>query len=68
MYVVNKNYFIILCSSVFDGNFAPSGAAINLGYYDAQLDNVSFTNHQGSAIRVCIVITNFVIVYKCKQN
>ena len=31
---------------------APSGAAINLAYYNAQMENVSFRNHHGSAIRV----------------
>jgi len=49
-YMINTS---VLFFSIFDGNIAPNGAAINLGYYDAQLNNVSFRNHQGSVIRVC---------------
>lgn len=49
---------IPLFYSTFDGNVAPSGAAVQLGYYDARMDNVSFSNHQGSAIRVSIHLSN----------
>ena len=50
----------MLFFSIFDGNIAPSGAAINLAYYDAWMDNVLFRNHQGSAIRVSNHLTFFV--------
>ena len=60
MYVWNNHAY----SSVFDGNNAPNGAAFHLGYYDAQLDNVSITNHQGSAIQVCTV--NYAYIYATK--
>lgn len=55
--VFNKEcitYIFYMLYSTFDGNVAPSGAAINLGYYDARLDNVSLNNQLGSAIRVRI--------------
>ena len=54
-------YSEVFFFSVFDGNFAPSGAAINLGYYDARLDNVSFSHHQGSAIRVQVICMQYYI-------
>ena len=51
MFVHQEILGMIFCSD-FDGNTAPSGAAINLAYYNAWMDNVSFRNHHGSAIRV----------------
>ena len=51
MFVQQEILGMIFCSE-FDGNTAPSGAAINLAYYNARMDNVSFRNHHGSAIRV----------------
>lgn len=48
MYYCNYNYFY----SVFDGNHASDGAAMNLAYYSAKFDNVTFRNSTESAIRV----------------
>ena len=39
-------------SSIFDGNRAPDGAAINAAHYGAKFDNVTFKNNRESTIRV----------------
>lgn len=38
--------------SIFDGNRAPDGAAINAAHYGAKFDNVTFKNNRESTIRV----------------
>ena len=47
-HVVNKFY------SIFDGNLATDGAAMNLAYYSARFSNVTFRNNKESAIRVSL--------------
>ena len=39
--------------SVFDDNFAgDDGSALSLYYYSGRFDNVTFSNHKGTAVRV----------------
>lgn len=38
--------------SIFDGNHATDGAAINMAHYSAKFDNVTFKNNRESTIRV----------------
>ena len=47
-------YDVLLCTnySIFDGNRAPNGAAMNLAYYSIKCDNVTFKNNKESTIRV----------------
>ena len=40
--------------SVFDGNYAADGAAMNVAHYSAKFDNVTFSNNTESAIRVSL--------------
>lgn len=40
--------------SIFDNNRAVDGAAMNLAYYSAKFDNVTFMNNMESAIRVSL--------------
>ena len=40
--------------SIFDGNRAANGAAMNLAHYSVKFDNVTFRNNKESAIRVSL--------------
>ena len=40
--------------SIFDNNRAADGSAMNLAYYSAKFDNVTFRNNMESAIRVSL--------------
>ena len=55
---------------MFDGNHASDGGAMNLAYYSAKFDNVTFRNSTESAVRVSLYVrtlytysTVFVYVY-----
>ena len=58
IYVLLYNFLpcVILMShnfcSIFNGNSAPDGAAINLAYYSVAIENVTFISHIGSTLRV----------------
>ena len=43
-------------NSIFDGNHAADGAAVNLVHYSVKFDNVTFKNNKESAIRVSLYI------------
>ena len=43
-------------SSVFDDNFGADGAAVSLYYRSARLDNVTFSNQRGTAVRVSTIL------------
>ena len=55
--------------SLFDGNLAADGAAVNLAYYSAKFANVTFSNSIESTIRVSLyctyirVCTIFVVIF-----
>ena len=40
------------CYSEFHGNFGADGATISLSFYSGSFDNVTFSNHRGSVVRV----------------
>ena len=44
--------------SIFDNNHASDGAAMNLAFYSAKFDNVTFRNNVESAIRVSLYVLN----------
>ena len=41
--------------SIFDGNRASDGAAMNIAYYSVKLTNVTFRNNKESTIRVSLL-------------
>ena len=43
-------------SSVFDDNFGADGATVSLSYYSGKLDNVTFSNQRGTAVRVSTLL------------
>ena len=49
--------------SIFDGNCAADGAAVNLAYYSAKFTNVTFSNSIESTIRVSLYCT-----YRISRN
>ena len=51
-YIASWNITFVLFYSLFDGNSGPDAAAINLVYYNAVIQNVTFVNHTGVTLRV----------------
>ena len=45
----------IIAFSVFDGNIAADGSAINIAYYSARFENVTFSRNKESAVRVSYI-------------
>lgn len=41
--------------SIFDGNLAMDGSAMNVAYLDTKLYNVTFKSNKGSALRVSCI-------------
>ena len=54
MLVVYKLFMLLY--SIFDGNTAADASAINLAFYSAKFDNVTFGNNRESAVRVSQVL------------
>jgi len=44
-----------LYCSLFDSNFGAEAAAIEIAYYNARFDNVTFRNNIGTAVQVSVV-------------
>jgi len=42
----------VMYYSVFDGNTAADGSAINIAFYSTKFDTVTFSNNRESAVRV----------------
>ena len=41
--------------SVFDGNVAVTGSAINLAYYSVTIDGVTFVDNKGTTVAVSLM-------------
>ena len=53
---INNALQIISPCSIFDRNFGVEAAAINIAYYNARFDTVTFKNNIGTTVQVSIVL------------
>jgi len=52
---INNALQIISPCSIFDSNFGVEAAAINIAYYNARFDTVTFKNNIGTAVQVSMM-------------
>ena len=70
MYVCIESYWCCYCYSNFDSNFGAGAAAINIAYYNARFNNVTFRNNTGTTVRVssCMFLSLLLLLFAYNKN